>query len=166
MSTDSFRTKRGRARLTDDEIRFEESFAGYVRSLYRSYWCADAWWRKAVFAGYVLGLAVAVGWVIHAVASGRLRLLAAVCGLLIAIWVVDYLRGFRSSDRVALSDVESVSATRGEKGVTRPRLVVRYAGDGAVRKRRVNLPSLYTPDGEAAFERAQTAFAERGFDVE
>jgi len=29
----------------------------------------------------------------------------------------------------------------------------------------VNLPSLYTVDGDAAFERAVDAFDERGFDI-
>ena len=38
--------------------------------------------------------------------------------------------------------------------------------DGATHKRRVNLLSLYTVDGDAAFERAVDVFNERGFDIE
>jgi hypothetical protein len=36
-SVDSFSTTRGVARVTDDAVRFEESFAGSLRALYRGY---------------------------------------------------------------------------------------------------------------------------------
>ncbi|AAV48284.1 unknown [Haloarcula marismortui ATCC 43049] len=48
-------------------------------------------------------------------------------------------------------------------GLTRSRLVIRYTDGGTTCKRRVNLPSLYTSGGETVYERAQEAFAERGF---
>lgn len=163
---DSFATKRGVARFTDDALRFEESVTGYLRSLYRGYWRRGRWWRKAIFAGYVFALLFGVGWAVDAVRRGRVVLVAGVLGVLAVLWLVDYVRGYRSPDRVPLDSVEGVSATRGRKGLTRPRLVVTYADGGTTRKRRVNLPSLYLADGESAFSRAREAFEERGFDVE
>lgn len=89
-----------------------------------------------------------------------------VAALLLALWLVNYLRGYRSPDRIALAEIESVSATRGETGLTRPRLVLTYRDGEATRKRRVNLPSLSMPNGDETYERAVAAFAERGFDVD
>ncbi|WP_435101726.1 hypothetical protein [Halarchaeum sp. P4] len=162
-SVESFPTKRGRARFEDGIVVFEESVRGYVRSLYRGYWRSDAWWRKAMFAGYVVAWVAAIAWVLTAM---RHDLLLVAAGLLVlaALWVIQYLRGYRSPDRVALDDVADVSVTRGSKGLTRPRLVLTYrTGDGRY-KRRVNLPSRLTPNGDEAYKRAVTAFEQRGFE--
>jgi hypothetical protein len=164
-SVDSFKTKRGVVRFTADAALIKESAVGYARSLYRGYWQSERWWRKTIFVGYVFGLLFGVGWLASAIRSGDVRLLAGVLGLLVVLLVVNYARGFRSPDRIPLDDIEDVSTTRGEKGLTRPRLVITYLDDGSTYKRRVNLPSLYTADGEAAYERALDAFGERGFDT-
>ena len=165
-SIESFRTKRGVVRFRDDAILFEESVVGHVRSLYREYWQSEHRWRKSIFVGYVFGLLFAIGGLARAIRSGDVLLLAGVLGLVVVLWVVNYARGFRSPDCIPFDDIENVSATRGEKGLTRPRLVVTYTDAGSTYKRRVNLPSLYTVDGDAAFERAVKAFDERGFDTE
>lgn len=162
---DSFATKRGTARFDDGELRFEESVVGYVRSLYRNYWRAGEWWRRAVFVGYVLALLFAAGWLVTAVVRGDAYLLAALVAAIVVLRGADYARGFRSSDRIALDAIEAVSATRGEKGLTRPRFVLTYVDGGTAHRRRVNMPSLYTEEGERAFERARTAFEERGFET-
>ncbi|GGN08852.1 hypothetical protein [Halarchaeum nitratireducens] len=173
-SIESFATKRGTARFEDSKILLESSVAGYLRSLYRDYWKSDAWWRRAIFLGYVLWVVFAIGWSARLVvllvqrdadpiwAAGGAGVVAA---LLVALWLANYLRGYRSPDRIALDDVESVTATRGERGLTRPRLVLAYRDGDATRKRRVNLPSLLMPDGAETYERAVTAFVERGIDV-
>lgn len=165
-SIESFRTKRGVARFTADAVLVEESAVGYARSLYRGYWQSERRWRKAVFVGYVFGLLFAAGWLASAIHSGDVLLLVGFLGLLVVFSVVNYARGFRSPNCIPFDDIEDVSATRGEKGLTRPRLVVTYTDAGSTYKRRVNLPSLYTVDGEAAYERAVEAFDERGFDTE
>ena len=162
-SIESFPTKRGTARFTEDAVHFDESVVGYIRSLYREYWKSNTWWRKGIFAGYVLGLLVGLGWIISAVRSGDVLLLAVVVGLLAVLWLANYARGFRSPDRIRLDAIKEVSAIRGEKGLTRPRLVITYTDGESTHKRRVNLPSLYTTDGETAYERARSAFGERGF---
>ncbi|GGM62595.1 hypothetical protein J2752_001539 [Halarchaeum rubridurum] len=171
---DAFDTKRGTARFDDGALVLDASVVGYARSLYRGYWRSDVWWRKALFVGYVCWLVVALGW------SGRLltRLLTrradliwvavgagVVLALVVALRLLDYVRGYRSPDRLALDRVESVRATRGEKGLTRPRLVLTYRDGDATRKRRVNLPSRYLSHGDETYERAVAAFVERGFDV-
>lgn len=163
---DSFRTKRGIARFDDGAVRFEESVRGYLRGLYRDYWRSDARWRKAVFAGYALAFPTGLGWLALAVYEGDVLPVVGVVAVIVVLRLAGYLRGFRSPDRIRLADVESVAAIRGAKGLTRPRLVVEYAVDGSVRKRRVNLPSLYTGMGEETFERAVDAFEQRGADVE
>lgn len=162
-SIESFPTKRGTARFTEDAVHFDESVVGYILSLYREYWKSNTLWRKGVFVGYVLGLLVGLGWIVSAVRSGDVLLLTAVVGLLAVLWLANYARGFRSPDRIRLDAIEEVSATRGEKGMTRPRLIVTYRDGESTHKRRVNLPSLYTTGGETAYERARSAFAERGF---
>lgn len=165
-SVDSFSTTRGVARVTDDAIRFEESFAGYLRALYRGYWQTDRLWRKGVFAGYVVGLVYAFGWLVRSILNGDVLLPAVVVVALAGVQVAEYLRGYRKPDRIPLERIESVSATRGEKGLTRPRVVITYASDGTSRQRRVNLPSMYTRDGETVYERALDALERRGFEVE
>ncbi|GGL44288.1 hypothetical protein GCM10009037_29600 [Halarchaeum grantii] len=165
-SIESFKTKRGVVRFTDDAVLVEESVSEYARSLYQGYWQNERWGRKTIFVGYVFGLLFAVGWLASAIHSGDVLLLAGVLGLLVVLLVVNYVRGFRSPDRISLDDIEDVSATRGAKGLTRSRLVVTYTDAGSTYKCRVNLPSLYTDDGDAAFERAVDAFDERGFDIE
>lgn len=164
-SIESFRTKRGVARLTDDAVHFDESAVGYARSLYRGYWQSEERWSKAIFLGYVSGLLFAISWLVSAIRAGDRLLLAGLLGILTILVGVNYARGFRSPDRIPLDDIEDVSTTRGEKGLTRPRLVITYLDDESTYKRRVNLPSLYTADGEAAYERALDAFGERRFDT-
>ncbi|WP_239685677.1 hypothetical protein [Halolamina pelagica] len=100
-----------------------------------------------------------------AIRTGDRLLLAGLLGILTILVGVNYARGFRSPNRIPLDDIEDVSTTRGEKGLTRPRLVITYLDDESTYKRRVNLPTLYTADGEAAYERALDAFGERGFDT-
>ncbi|MFB6250643.1 MAG: hypothetical protein ABEI27_02970 [Halobellus sp.] len=165
MPADSFRTKRGTAQFISDAVRFEESFVGYLRGLYRDYWRSDSWSQRVVFVGYVFGLFYGVGWFATTVASGDFGIVAIVVGVVLFLWLVNLLRGFRSPDRIPLVDIESVTAVPGAKGVTRPRLVVAYIDDGSVRKRRVNLPSLYTEQGDAVYECAIEAFEERGIEV-
>ncbi|MFC7046196.1 hypothetical protein ACFQH6_12925 [Halobacteriaceae archaeon GCM10025711] len=164
-SIDSFPTKRGVASFQHGFLVVEESFPGYVRSLYQNYWESDAWWRRVVFIGFTLWPLFALGWLISVFLRGRL-LLVIVLLLIIAIARVGYYaRGFRSPCHLPLDQVESVAATRGLKGLTRPRIDLTYHEDGSTYKRRLNLSSIYTPGGEAAFEQAIEAFIERGFEV-
>ena len=165
MPADSVRTKRGTARFTSDAVRFEESFVGSLRSLSRDYWRSDSWSQRAVFVGYVFGLLYGVGWFVTTVASGDFGIIAIVVAVVLFLWLADFLRGFRSPDRIPLVDIESVTAVSGVKGLTRPRLVVTFTDDGAIRKRRVTLPSRYTEQGDAGYERAIAAFEQRGFEV-
>jgi hypothetical protein len=88
----------------------------------------------------------------------------ALTGALAAALLLDYARGFRSPNSIRLGAIEDVSATRGSKGMTRPRFVIRYSDEGSTYRRRVNLPSLYTSEGEDTYEHAQEAFEKRGFD--
>jgi hypothetical protein len=159
---ESFPTKRGTARFTEEYVYFEESLSGYVESLYRDYWQRGTWWSSSVLVTYLFAFPIGVWWVASAVRGGNVLHIAAVGGLLLVLWAVSYARGFRSPDRIRLDTIEQVSATDGVKGLTRPRLVISYTDGGTTDKRRVNLPSLYTSGGETAYERAQEAFAERG----
>lgn len=162
-STDSFPTKRGTARFTDDVVQFDESFIGYVRSMYLDYWQSDSWWRKAIFVGYVLAFPVGLGGVVRVVRTGNVLFVSIVAGLFVILWLLNYVRGFRSPTQIRLDAIEDVSGTHGKMGLTRPRIIITYSEGDSTYKRRVNLPSLYTTGGEEAFEQAQAAFAERGF---
>ena len=81
---------------------------------------------------------------------------------MLVLWGANYARGFRSPDRIQFDTIEQVSATDGMKGLTRPRLIIKYTDGDTTYKRRVNLPSLYTDSGEKIYEQAQEAFSERG----
>jgi hypothetical protein len=162
-SIESFPTKRGTARFTEDSVHFEESVSGYIQSLYQEYWQNGTRWHNGIFIGYVLAFLIGFGWVVSAVLGGDFLLLTVVIGSTVILWVMNYARGFRAPDRIHLDKIEKVSATAGEKGLTRPRLIIKYSDEETTYRRRVNLPSLYTSDGETAYEQAQAAFAERGF---
>jgi hypothetical protein len=161
-SVEAVSTKRGTARFSEDCVQFEESFSGHVRSLYRGYWRGGTWWQSGILVGYLLAVPIGLGWVVGAVRGGDSLRLAVVAGLLVVLRLADYARGFRSPDRIRLDTIENVSATDGTRGLTRPRLVISYTDGGTIYRRRVNLPSLYTSGGETTYERARTAFAERG----
>ena len=162
-SIKSFPTKRGTAQFTEDYVYFEESFPGCINSLYRDYWRRRTWWSSGAFLAYLFAFPIGVWWVVNAVRSGNFLYIAAVSGSILGLWAVNYARGFRSPDRIRLDTIEQVSTTDGLKGLTRPRLVITYTDGETTRKRRVNLPSLYTSGGETVYEQAQEAFAERGF---
>jgi hypothetical protein len=106
---------------------------------------------------------IGIWWVVSAVRRGNHLHIAAVGGSMLVLWGVNYARGFRSPDRIRLDTIEQVSATDGMKGLTRPRLVIKYTDEETTRKRRVNLPSVYTNSGETVYKQAQEAFTERGF---
>jgi len=162
-SIKSFPTKRGKVRFTEEYVYFEESFWGYIKSLYGNYWQRGTWWSSSAFVAYLLAFPIGVWWAVSAVRGGNLLYIAVVGGSMLVLWGANYARGFRSPDRIRLDAIEQVSATDGTKGLTRPRLVIRYTDGGTTRKRRVNLPSLYTNGGETVYEQAQEAFTERGF---
>jgi hypothetical protein len=162
-STESFPTKRGTVRITDDAVHIDESFSGYIQSIYTEYWKSDTWRQKAIFTGYILAFAFGVWGIVSLIRSGDYLLIGTIGGLLILLWGVNYARGFRSPDRIPLTAIDDVSATRGTKGLTRPRLIITYTNGKSTARRRVNLPSLYTTRGETAYEQARTVFAEQGF---
>jgi len=162
-STESFPTKRGTARFTEDDVYFDESFSGYIQSVYQEYWQSGTWWHNGIFVGYILAFPIGSWWIVSAVRGGNFLPLTVVVGLIVVLWLANYARGFRSPDRIRLDTIKKVSATDGKKGLTRPRLIITYTDGGTTYRRRVNLPSLYTSGGGTAYERAQAAFAERGF---
>ena len=164
VSEDRFPTKRGTAYFTEEAVRFEESFLGYLRNLYSEYWKGGTYWKMSVFFGYLLAYPVGVWAVWNVYRRGGYVSVLALTGVLAAAVLLDYARGFRSPDSIQLDAIEDVSATRGSKGLTRPRLLIRYSDEGSTYRRRVNLPSLYTSEGEDTYESVQEAFEERGFD--
>ncbi|QAU14058.1 hypothetical protein EKH57_15870 [Halorubrum sp. BOL3-1] len=162
-SIKSFPTKRGKARFTEEYVYFEESFSGYIKSLYRDYWQRGTRWSSGAFVAYLFAFPIGVWWVVNAARSGNFLYIAVIGGSMLVLWGANYARGFRSPDRIRFDTIEQVSATDGMKGLTRPQLIIKYTDAGTTCKRRVNLPSLYTDSGEAVYEQAQEAFTERGF---
>lgn len=166
MSTpDTLRTKRGHARFDDGVLRFEESVGGYARAMVRDYWGGASAGQRAILAGWLFAVVycfVVLGWELG---HGRWLLPTAVVVLVAAARLVGRFRGYRSVDTIELTRIQSVKATRGSKGLTRPRLEISFRADGEDRKRRLLLPSLYAVDGESAFKRAVAAFEARGIDV-
>lgn len=161
----SIRTKRGWARFVDGRIEFEESMPGYARALVRDYWDGGSRGQRAICLGYAFAALYGLGFFALELSQGRWLLPAVVVGVLVVTWLVGRFRGFRSVDSLDLDRVQSVTATRGSKGLTRPRLVLSDRTDDGPRKRRLLLPSLYAVDGETAFERAVAAFEVRGVPV-
>jgi hypothetical protein len=170
-AVDSFETSHGRARFADGALVLEESALGRVRSLFESYWRDGSSLQRGILVTTVLSALYGTGTVAWQVQSGTVQgsyvrpVLAVVVTSIGALKLVDYARGFRSPDRIPLGTIDAVSAARGRKGLTRPRLVVRYRQGGNSYRCRVNLQSLYTPDGPDQFERSVRAFEQRGIAV-
>jgi len=158
----TFRTKRGRCVLTDEELRVESGL--YLQA--RRYWEGN----KVLLGGY-LGLygALAVA-AVRTLRAGDWRAVAvgalAVTTLLVAGRAVNRRHGVGSADRIPLYDVESVAAVEGDDWLTRPRFVVRYWRNGGVKERYVMMPSGLLSYADEEFERAKSAFRERGIPVE
>jgi len=162
---ESVRTKRGRAHFVDGKVRFEESITGYVRAMIRDYWDGGSRSQRAILLGWLFAILYGFGVLAWKLAHGRWLLPAGIVGGVAVAWLLGRYRGFRSVDSLDLDRIESITATRGSKGFTRPRLVVTFRTDNGVQKRRMLLPSLYAVDGDDAFERAVAAFEARGVDV-
>lgn len=159
------RTKRGQAWFVDGTVRFDESIAGYGRALLRDYWRGGSRGQRAIVVGYLFAILYGLGVLAWELGHARWRLPGLVVGAVVVGALIGRARGYRSVDALDLARIESVTATRGSKGLTRPRLVLTFRTDGGTRKRRLLLPSLYAVDGDEAFERAVAAFEDRGFDV-
>uniref|UniRef100_UPI002638610C hypothetical protein n=1 Tax=Halorientalis sp. TaxID=1931229 RepID=UPI002638610C len=114
-SIESFPTKRGTVRFTEEYVYFEESFLGYAKSLYRDYCQRGTWWSNTALVAYALALPIGVWWVLSTVRDGNFLHIAAVGGSMLVLRVVNFARGFRSPDQIRLDTIEQVSATDGIK---------------------------------------------------
>jgi hypothetical protein len=158
----SFRTKRGRCVLTDDDLRIEEGLVSHVRR----YWEGNRLLLVAYLVVYaaLLGASVAVlgrgNWDALAVGVG------AVAVLVVAGRVLNHRHDVTSDDRIALHDVERVEAVEGNDWLTRPRFVVHYWRGGRMKHRHVMMPSNLLSYGGTEFERAKGLLRERGLSVE
>lgn len=168
-----FETKRGECRIEDDRLVLDESAVGYLRNLHAGYWQADEWWRKAIFAGFVLALPVGVASVATSISGGEFDAMAAAIGggAVLAVFGVitmyqRVVRGFTSRSTIPVETIEAVSFTRGTKGATRPRFVVTFDDGGDRRQRYVLLPSQYMPQTERVIAEAKAAFRAQGFEVD
>lgn len=160
----SFKTKRGSAALKEDAIEFSGSAVGYYKSIYREYWKSESVKLKSIFLLIVLSFPSAFYAILSVLSmDGGYSIVALIFMMFILILAIQYLRGFRSPDRIQLGSIENVSYTRGKKLITRPRFVIEYAKNGSTYKRRVNMPSLYTESAEEELELAKKAFRQRGF---
>jgi hypothetical protein len=148
--------------LTGDELRVESGL--YLQT--RRYWEGN----KALLAGY-LGLYGALSLAaVRTLSTGDWRAAAvgalAVTVLFVVGRAVGRRHGVGSADRIPLHDVASVAAVEGDDWLTRPRFVVRYWRGGEVRERYVMMPSGLLSYADEEFERAESAFRERGISVE
>lgn len=159
----SFDTKRGNAKFEDNEINFSESTIGYYKSLYREYWKSDSAKFKTIFLLIVLSFPSAFYaiFTILSMENGYLVVFL-MFGFLVLLFTIQYVRGFRSPNKIELDRIEDVTYTRGKTPITRPRFVIEYTKNGNTYKRRVNMPSLYMKSGEETFNRAKEAFRKRG----
>ncbi|PSP55242.1 hypothetical protein BRC82_07000 [Halobacteriales archaeon QS_1_67_19] len=159
---DSFRTKRGRCVLTDDELRIETGLVPQIRR----YWEGN----KPLLAAYLLVYSILLVAAVNVVRGGNWDALAFGIGVVATLsatgWALGRRRGVRSDDHIPLHDVESVAAVAGDDWLTRPRLVVRYWRGGGVKRRYVMMPSGLLSYADAEFERAETLLRERGVPVE
>ncbi|WP_137287082.1 hypothetical protein [Halorussus salinisoli] len=158
----SFRTKRGRCVLTDDELRVESGLLSQAKR----YWEGN----KPLLAAYLVVYAALVAASVQVVGRGDWTALAVGVGVVVALVVVgravNRRHGVGSADRIPLHDVESVAAVEGDDWLTRPRFVVRYWRGGEVQRRYVMMPSGLLSYGESEFEEAKAVFRDRGISVE
>ncbi|WP_276300651.1 hypothetical protein [Halorussus lipolyticus] len=158
----SFRTKRGRCVLTDDELRIESGLVSHARR----YWEGNRLLLVAYLGvyGVLLGASASIladgdSWDALGVGVG------AVAVLLVVGRVLNRRRDVTGDDRIAFHDVERVEAIEGDDWLTRPRFVVHYwRGDG-VKRRHVMMPSGLLSYGDSEFERAKELLRERGLSV-
>lgn len=158
----TFRTKRGRCVLTDEELRIETGVVPQIRR----YWEGN----KLLLAVYLVVYAVLLAAAVEVVRGGNWGALAFGAGVVAAVsvggWVLSRRRGVRSDDRIPLGDIESVAAVEGDDWLTRPRLVVRYWRGNGVKRRYVMMPSGLLSYGDSEFERAKAVLREREISVE
>ena len=158
----TFRTKRGRCVLADDELRIESG----VRLQARRYWEGN----RALLAGYLALYGLLFLASLRVVGRGNWRAVALGVGVVAALVVggrvLNSRRGVTGDDRIPLRDVEAVEAVAGDDWLTRPRFVVRYWRGGRIRYRYVMMPSGLLSYGDAEFDRAVATFRDAGIPVE
>ena len=159
---ESFRTKRGRCVLTDEELRIETG----VLAQARRYWEGN----RLLLAGYLGVYALLLIAAAEVVRAEDWRALAfgtiAVVSLFVAGRTLNRQRGVTGDDRIPLHDVERVEAVEGDDWLTRPRFVVSYWRGNAISHRYVMMPSGLLSYGGREFERAKDLFGEAGIPVE
>ena len=158
----TFRTKRGRCVLTDDELRIESG----VLLQARRYWEGN----RALLVGYLALYGILILASLRVVGRGDWRALALGAGVVAALVVggrvLNSRRGVTGDDRIPLHDVEAVEAVAGDDLLTRPRFVVRYWRGNRVKYRYVMMPSGLLSYGDSEFDRAAATFREAGIPVE
>ena len=158
----SFRTRRGRCVLTDDELRIEAGLVSHARR----YWEGNRP-RLAAYLAVYAALVVAAARVLgrgdwDALAFG----VVAVAAVVVAGRRLNARRGVTGDDRIPLHDIEGVEAHEGEGWLSPPRLVVRYWRGGGVKRRYVLMPSRALSYSATEFETARRLLRERGIPVE
>jgi hypothetical protein len=160
---DSFSTKRGSASFKENKIVFSGSAIGYYKSIYKDYWKSGSAGLRLIFFLIVLSFPSAFYAILSILSmSNGYSIVTAVFGLVVLIFVIQYIKGFRSPNKIELDSIENVSYTRGMKLMTRPRFIIKYTDDNKTYKRRVNMSSLYTESAEEELETAKEAFRQRG----
>lgn len=156
-------TKKGHAEFSNDQLLFSESSTGYYKSLYDEYWQSDRLHLKLFFV-FILVSVPAILYIIFLVAStgyGNILLVGYIILFVLGRLLRRY-RGFRSTDKITVDNIQSITASDGTLLLTRPRFVVRYTKNENTHKRLISMPSSRTSDGAAAFERAKTVFRQKG----
>lgn len=159
---ESFRTKRGRCILTDEELRVETGVLAQVRR----YWEGN----RLLLAAYLVVYAVLLFGAAEVVRAENWRAVGfgavAVGILLVAGRALNRQRGVTGDDRIPLRAIEGVEAVAGDDWLTRPRFVVSYWRGNAIAHRYVMMPSGLLSYGHREFEQATELFREAGIPVE
>lgn len=154
---ESFRTRGGQWRITDEAIHIDGNYIGRIKRHYDENKLLTLVWFVLLL--YVLYSLVFGDWEVYSLGLG-------IAGSYLAFgYVYNYVRDFTYDNRIQRDAIEIVKPVTGTKGLSRPRFIVKYKRDGKRKNRYIQMPSKFGY-GDEEFEKAKELFRIEGIPLE
>jgi hypothetical protein len=160
---ESFRTRGGQCRITDEAIHIDDSYIGRIKRHYDESRLLTLSWL--IFPLCILYFFVVGDRNVYALGLGLGIGLAVGGGYLAFGYTYNYVRDFTYDDRIPRNAIKTVKPVSGTKGVSRPRFIVKYERDGERKNRYIQMPSKFGY-GDEEFEKAKELFRSEDIPVE
>lgn len=159
---ESFRTRGGQCKITEDTIQIDNSYVGRIKRHYDENRLLSLLWVISIPL-WALYLFMMDDWEMLALGLG---ISLAVAGAYLTFgYLYNYVRDFTYDDQIQRDAIETVKPVEGTKWISRPRFIVKYEQEGERKNRYIQMPSKFGY-GDEEFEKAKELFRSQGIPLE